>query len=532
MVSPAAALPNSRHIARVVSLAAGCTVFAVGGLVLIGWYFDIDALKGPYARITMKSNTAVAMLLAGIALWAHARNLRTVGICCASAIAALGALTLSEHLSGVNLGIDETLFPEPAGALATASPNRMGPNASTSLLLAGTGLLLLFRGGAGAIASAQWLAVTGILLAVLAIAGYVYGATELYAVPRYTGIGLHTTLSLLVLSIGILATRVDEGPMAEFVSEGPSGTLLRRLVAPIFLIPLALGYVVIRGREADLYDRATSFALFSVFIVVILGTIIWTTARSIAISEQHRRRAEHDRDLLLVRERRARDEAESASRLKDQFIAMLSHELRTPLNVMLGWTKHLEGSSSPERYAHAASVVARNGRLLARLVEDLLDISRVSAGQFEISPRPMLFNGAVQASIDALASIAAEKGIRLAGELDPAVGSVEGDPERIQQIVWNLLSNAVKFTGSGGRIEVRTAASSEAVTLTVCDTGIGFDQAFASHLFQPFARRIHRRGESTAVSAWDCRSPSTSRNCTAGRSRARAPVPGSARRSP
>jgi signal transduction histidine kinase len=461
-------------------------VALIGALVLVGWSFDIHSLKSVYGPITMKSNMALALVLCGLSLVAHARGVRRTGMCFAVAAAVVGAVTLSQHLFGWNLGVDELLFAEPAGAAATASPNRMGPSGATSLSCAGMALLLLFRGTSRAITWAQRLALFAALLATLSVAGYIYGAVELFAIARYTGIALNTALALLILHVGILTARVDAGLMAAFVATGPAGTLLRRLVAPTVVIPLLLGYIVVLGRQADVFDRGLSLALFAISVVAVLGTVVWQTAKTIASSDERRRHAEHDRDVLLVRERRARDEAEKANRLKDQFIAMLSHELRTPLNVMMGWTAVLETSNSPDQHARAASVVARNGRMLARLVEDLLDISRASAGQFEIAPRPMRLNAVVQAALDALGPVAAGRGVQLVGHLDAAIGVIDGDAERIQQIVSNLLSNAVKFTSAGGRVEVRTALNDNTVTLTVTDTGIGFDEAFASELFQPF----------------------------------------------
>jgi signal transduction histidine kinase len=480
----AATLPPDRG--STVALAAGCCVALVGGAVLLGWSLEIDRLKSIYGDITMKPNAAVGLLLAGGALCAHTRRLRTLGVPCAAAAATLGALTLLQHLTGWDLAIDQLLFTEPPGAAATASPNRMGPNASISLTLAGVALLLLFKGTPRAIRRAQWMAIAAILLALLAISGYVYGAEQLYAVARYTGIALHTSLALALLNVGIVAARSDAGPAAVLLSNGPAGTLLRRLIAPVIVVPLGMGYLVVLGRQFDVFDRASSLALFAVSVIVLLGTTVWLTARAIAAADDQRRLAERDRDLLLVRERRARTEAESASRLKDQFIAMLSHELRTPLNVMLGWTRVLESSTAAERHARAAAIVARNGRLLARLVEDLLDMSRVSAGQFEIARQPTAFNGAVKTSIDALAPTADSKGVRLVSALDDGVGVIEGDPERLQQIVWNLLSNAVKFTPAGGIVEVRSARHGHMVSLTVADSGIGFDETFAAQLFEPF----------------------------------------------
>ncbi len=135
--------------------------------------------------------------------------------------------------------------------------------------------------------------------------------------------------------------------------------------------------------------------------------------------------------------------------------------------------------------------MAKNGYLLARLVEDLLDLSRVTAGQFEIARAPTLLNAVVQSSLEALGPMAAGKGVALAAELDPEIEPIDADAQRLQQIAWNLLSNAVKFTAAGGRIVARTRWTSDAAVLIISDTGVGFDQAFASDV-QASVRRIHR----------------------------------------
>jgi signal transduction histidine kinase len=189
---------------------------------------------------------------------------------------------------------------------------------------------------------------------------------------------------------------------------------------------------------------------------------------------------------MLVRERHARDEAERANRLKDHFIATLSHELRTPLNVMLGWTRILETATEGELNARAAALVARNGRVLARLVEDLLDISRASVGQFDLIRTAVHLDAVVKASIDAMVPAAAAKGIDLRSELDAGVEPISADSERIQQVVSNLLSNAVKFTPTGGWVDVRTACRDTTITVTIADSGIGFDSSFHKELFEPF----------------------------------------------
>jgi signal transduction histidine kinase len=464
----------------------GASVTAVGILVLLGWFLDDRRLTGFYGSITMKTNTAIGLLLCGFAVLSFGRIPRLLTSALAAMAAVIGAGTLTEYVSGWDLGIDQALFSEPAGAAATASPNRMGLNASTSLLLAGTAIVLLARGRPSSVRRAQKLAIVGIFFALLAVAGYLYGAAQLYAVARYTGIAFHTALALIALHVGILATRADAGLMARFVSDGPDGTLLRRLAIPITGLPLALGYVVLMGLQAQLYDSGLGYALVAVTLIIVLWLTIWQTARTMGATDRQRRLAERHRDELLLRERRARDEAEHANRLKDQFIATLSHELRTPLNVMLGWTQVLEGNGPPDAQARAASVVARNGRLLARLVEDLLDISRATAGQFEIAREPISINAVTQSALDAMAPVAEEQDVTLVSQLRAQPGFVEADPARLQQVVWNLLSNAVKFTPKGGRVEVRTEAGADAVVLTVTDTGRGFDAAFAPHVFEPF----------------------------------------------
>ena len=472
--------------ARMLASVLGASVTAVGLLVLLGWILDDPRLTGFYGSITMKTNTAISLLISGLAVLSFGRVPPLVTSAAGALVATIGAATLAEHVSGLDLGIDQALFAEPVGALATSSPNRMGLNASTSLLLAGTSLVLLARGRPSSVRRAQKLGILGIFFALLAVAGYLYGAAQLYAIARYTGIAFHTALSLIALHVAILATRPDAGMIARFVSDGPDGTLLRRLAIPVTGLPLALGYLVLMGLQAQLYDSGLGYALVAVALIVVLWLTIWQTARTMGATDRQRRLAERHRDELLLRERRARDEAEHANRLKDQFIATLSHELRTPLNVMLGWTQVLEGGGPPDAQARAASVVARNGRLLARLVEDLLDISRATAGHFEITREPTSINGVTQAALDALAPVAGDQHVTLVSRLEASPGLVDADPARLQQVVWNLLSNAVKFTPAGGRVEVRTEAGADAVVLTVTDSGRGFDAAFAPHVFEPF----------------------------------------------
>ncbi|MGH7313914.1 MAG: ATP-binding protein [Candidatus Rokuibacteriota bacterium] len=195
------------------------------------------------------------------------------------------------------------------------------------------------------------------------------------------------------------------------------------------------------------------------------------------------KRAEATR-AALTREQAARAEAEAATHAKDAFLAILSHELRTPLTAMLGWTRMLRTQKLDEATtARALEVIERNTRLQARFIEDLLEVSRIIAGNMRLDARPVMVAPAVEAAVAAMQGVAEAKGIHLESVLDERAGPVRGDPTRLQQIVWNLVSNAIKFTPSGGRVEVRLARCGSAVEVSVRDTGQGIEPAELSHIF-------------------------------------------------
>jgi len=207
---------------------------------------------------------------------------------------------------------------------------------------------------------------------------------------------------------------------------------------------------------------------------------------------------EIEREALLNRERAARAEAERANRAKDEFLATLSHELRSPLNAIVGWAEvaRMHSADRPE-VLDALAVISRNARFQAKLISDLLDVSRITSGKLQIEPEAVDVVDVVNSAIDATMAAAAAKGIGIERELEPNGCTVRGDPQRLQQIVLNLLGNAVKFSEKGSTVKVRLTCPEGTVEIVVEDQGKGIAPAVLPRVFDRFwqedrsSRRSH-----------------------------------------
>jgi len=201
-------------------------------------------------------------------------------------------------------------------------------------------------------------------------------------------------------------------------------------------------------------------------------------------------RARHAEDALrdaLAREQAARATAESANRTKDEFLATLSHELRSPLGAILTWVTLLRSGRVDEaRSAHALEAIERNTRLQVKLIEDLLDVSRIISGKMRLEMALVDLEAVVEAALDSVRPAAAARGVVLRAFPGAGVGQVSGDAGRLQQVVWNLLSNAVKFTPKSGHVEVHLEAANSQAQIRVVDSGRGIDPAFLPHIFERF----------------------------------------------
>jgi signal transduction histidine kinase len=203
-----------------------------------------------------------------------------------------------------------------------------------------------------------------------------------------------------------------------------------------------------------------------------------------------------ERDEALARAHAAREEAEAANRAKDEFLAVLSHELRTPLNAVLGWARILRTRELNEQVARALEVIERNAAAQARLIDDLLDMSRIITGNIRLKFRLAHLPSTVRSALDALRPAAEAKGITIHVDMDESMPPVICDQERLQQIFWNLLSNAVKFSEPGGHVTVAVMSEPSVLRIVVSDTGIGIAPDVLPHVFERF-----RQGDSSSTRA-------------------------------
>src|SRR5687767_896375 len=233
------------------------------------------------------------------------------------------------------------------------------------------------------------------------------------------------------------------------------------------------------------------------------GRVIGTLTIIEDVTERVAREAElqaqiEERSRLLSSEKLARNEAERANRLKDEFLATISHELRNPLNAILGWAHMMRlGTLTPANTERAVETIYRNAQSQAQLVADLLDVSRIISGKLSLDVRTVDLISIVNAAVDSIRPSVEAKSIRLQTMLDPAAGPISGDANRLQQVVWNLLTNAVKFTPTGGHVEVKLQRIESHVEIVVSDSGVGISKEFLPYVFDRFRQadasttRIH-----------------------------------------
>jgi signal transduction histidine kinase len=365
------------------------------------------------------------------------------------------------------------------------------------------------------------------------------GAKTLAALRAESGV----VLAAIYSADGTLFARYERRPGAAKVPEQapPVGTFFESdfvtVVRPILFERAPIGRVLIRSdlRDRALRMRRYAGMVLAVSLAALLASALvgWLAQRAISepilsLAETSRRISEGSdfsvravlrgrdelgvlvttfndmleglqrRDEELQRthaelERRIEErthlhqQAQEANRLKDEFLATLSHELRTPLNAIVGWSAMLvQGQLDAETQTRAIASIDRNARAQTKLINDVLDVSRIASGKLQLNVKPVDLASVLYAAVESVSHAATARQVRIDMSLDPSVQPILADADRLQQVLWNLLSNAIKFTPAGGHVSVKVACTTSDVEVVVADDGVGIPREFVPHVFERF----------------------------------------------
>ncbi len=309
-------LPHTIHpgLARWTQL-FGVLVIGIGSAAILGWIFDVSFLKRIVpGSIAIKFNAALVFLLAGVSLLgaADCRSLgrRRMGQVCASLVILVGALTLVEHISGQDLGIDSLLIKEAASATNKYSPGRMSSQTAVGFVFFGVAFLLSARcrrGWWNVVSRALLVCVVFISLA--SLVGHLFGSMFLVSVSQITGMAILTSLAFLLLCAGLFCAMVESGQSKiVLLSETTGGIMARRLLPVVILLPLLLGWLMVNGSKSGLYDTPAGAAFFVVCTMVFFAVLVLATARQLHVLDLARRKAVEARDHTIAKLQHALDE--------------------------------------------------------------------------------------------------------------------------------------------------------------------------------------------------------------------------------
>jgi PAS domain S-box-containing protein len=297
--------------------------------------------------------------------------------------------------------------------------------------------------------------------------------------------------------------KVESARVLQRYPDAPDGVHdVMRTGRPAMMSTVPAEWLAASARDEEHLRVLEELALTSYMCVPLVSASSTFGAMTFAFAESGRQYTDRDlafaqdvatRAALAVENAFAYRRANEANRLKDEFLATLSHELRTPLNAILGYAQMLKlGVLNGERQSNAIAVLTRNAEALRQIIDDVLDVSRITAGRLRMNVRPVELDDILKNAVATIQPAAEAKGVAVDIKADSGIGPVSGDPDRLQQVVWNLLSNAVKFTPRGGHVQLRLERVDASIQIVVSDDGQGVEPAFLPHIFERFRQADSR----------------------------------------
>jgi signal transduction histidine kinase len=461
MAAQCVAQPMNEPFAKRDPLTTYATI--VGGYALfgsfvsfLGWPLDIPRLTDWFNdSVSIQPNACVLIMVSGAAImlaqWRVWCSVTVLG-----ALAGVGGtLILLQYIIGVDFGINDfLLFDRTWGQGTTLTPGRVGPPASISGVLIGTALVLL-----GVAELRPELAILRRLVPTIGIAvcgitafslfGFLFGAESFYTIPWLTAIAAPTATMLLALGIGLVLSVPEREPMLLLREKSAAGAIARVVIpALLVMIPLVLWFRV-QGYEYGFYDLGTGRALGALALVTVELAVLW---------------------IALMALRRHEQALKEMNEHKDAFLATLAHELRNPLAPLTNALEILSISGGDKgRANNARAMISRQLRVLVRLVDDLLDVSRINRGRVELRKERLELSSVLQETIDSIRPICRAAQQKLTIELPPEPVWIKADRIRLAQIVFNLLSNASRYSDVGAPIRIHASRDGGDIIVRVKD---------------------------------------------------------------
>jgi signal transduction histidine kinase len=483
-----------------IPLIAGSAVAIIGALVLAGWALNLPVvMQWSQAGIPMIPLTALCFVLAGGSLTMAVRPRRSgtteaIQQTLGAAVATIAILSFYEYLSGGASDFDLLLFgdklrggPSPTGRIAI--------NSAACLLLYSLALLFIPHDQRKHDLRAQMFATPGLLIALIAVVGYVFGVKGMYALSQSSGMALPTAIAHLILGVGIIFAVRDRGVAALLMDEGAAGVLTRRLLPAALVAPVILGIIRLAGESAGIYEAEFGASLFAVSSILIFVVLVLWSARVLrntdkervdllALEQQARAHAEKARSEAEL----ARAEAERANNSKTDFLAVMSHELRTPLTAIMGYEELLsDGITGPitELQRQQLGRINVSARHLLGLIDEILTFARVDIGRERVRWESMSINHTLADAAALVQPMAADKQLAFVVELLDEDQAIQTDGTKFRQMLVNLLSNGIKFTDKG-EVRVGCAVNNGALEVRIADTGVGIAAENFEDVFEPF----------------------------------------------